>query len=68
MIFLQNVLFKIIFRFVDLKIGFMFASSMFLNNLSGQSTMSIAISNYNINTNRNMNDLHRFTIDDLILE
>ena len=68
MIFFQNVLFQIIFRFVDLTIGYMFASFMLLNNLFGQSIMNIAISNYNINTNRNMNDLRRFTFDDLILE
>ncbi len=68
MIFFQNVLFKIISRFVDLKIEFMFASFMLLNNLFGQSILNIAISNYNINTNRNMNDLRHFTFDDLILE
>ncbi len=68
MIFFQNVLFKIISRFVDLKIEFMFASFMLLNNLFGQSIMNIAISNYDNNTNRNMNDLRHFTFDDLILE
>ena len=68
MIFFPSVLFKIIFRFFDLKIGFMFASFMLLNNLFGQSAMNIAISNHNINTNRNMNDLRRFTFDELILE
>ena len=68
MIFFQNVLFQIIFRFVDLTIGYMFASFMLLNNLFGQSIMNIEISNDNTNTNRNMNDLRRFAFDDLILE
>ena len=34
--FSKTFCFKIIFRFVDLKIGFMFASFMLLNNLFGQ--------------------------------